>query len=266
METKKGRVVVITGSSSGIGLATAERLADEGYIVYGISRRHFESERFINLEGDVNDESRMIELLSKIYSTQGRIDVLINNAGFGIAGAIADTQKENIEKIIATNLTAVISLSSLAIPFLKKSGGGNIINISSVGGIIPLPFQACYSATKSGVEIFSRALAGEVCDDKIKVTCLLLGDTKTGFTKARVIDEKEGSSYNKRMNKSVGKMAEDEQKGKSPNGVAQVISKILRKKHPPLRKTIGGMSKFEVFLTRVTSTRFVNYIVKKIYG
>lgn len=266
MKEKKSRVIVITGASSGIGLATAERLAGEGDIVYGISRNHFENQKFSSLVGDVNDEVRMKELLGEIYSKHKRIDVLINNAGFGIAGAIADTKKENVEKIVNTNLTAVISLSSLVIPYLKNSGGGNIVNISSVGGIIPLPFQACYSATKAGVEIFSRALAGEVKGDKIKVTCMLLGDTKTGFTQARVIDEVENSQYNDRMRKSVGKMANDEQHGKSPDSVAKAISKVLKKKHPPLRKTVGGVSKFEVFLTRITSTKFVNYIVKKIYG
>lgn len=266
MKEKKTKIIVVTGASSGIGLATAERLAGEGHIVYGISRKPFESEKFSSLIGDVNDEERMKSLLEEIYSKHERIDVLINNAGFGIAGAIADTKKENVEKIVSTNLTALISLSSLVIPYLRSSGGGNIINISSVGGIIPLPFQACYSATKAGVEVFSRALAGEVKGDNIKVTCMLLGDTKTGFTQARIVDEIKGSQYNDRMKKSVGKMAHDEQHGKSPDGVAKAISKILAKKHPPLRKTVGMMSKFEVFLTRITSTKFVNYIVKKIYG
>lgn len=266
MKEKKEKVIVLTGASSGIGRATAIRLANEGHKVYGISRGVCEEESFVSISGDVNDEGRMKEIFEEIYLREGRIDGLINNAGYGIAGAIADTKKENIEGIVSTNLTAVISLSGLIIPYLKKSGGGNIINISSVGGIIPLPFQACYSATKAGVEVFSRAFAGEVSGDNIKVTAVLPGDTKTGFTEARVIDEKENSQYSDRMKKSVGKMAKDEQRGKSPDSVAKVISKILRQKHPPLRKTVGALSKFEVFLTRVASTRFVNYIVKKIYG
>lgn len=266
MKRKEGKVIVITGASSGIGLATALRLKAEGHKVYGISRGIYNGDEFFCYSSDVNDEKSVVDIFEDIFQKEGRIDALINNAGFGIAGAIADTPKENIEKIVNTNLTAVISLSGRIIPYLKKSGGGNIINISSVGGIIPLPFQACYSATKAGVEIFSRALSGEVKGDNIKVTAVLPGDTKTGFTKARIIDQAEGSAYNKRMRKSVDKMANDEQHGKSPDTVAKVISKILKKKHPPLRKTVGAVSKFEVFLTRIVSTRFVNWIVKKIYG
>lgn len=266
MKEKKQKVIVITGASSGIGYATALKLTKEGHKVYGISRNDFQCEDFVNFQGDVNDEQRIKEIFCNIEAKEGRIDVLINNAGFGIAGAIADTKKENVERIVNTNLVAVISLCTLIIPHLKKSGGGNIINISSVGGIIPLPFQACYSATKSAVEVFSRALAGEVKEDNIKVTAILPGDTKTGFTQARIVDEKEKSTYNLRMKKSVGKMAKDEQNGKPPQSVARVISKVLRKKHPPLRKSVGGVSKLEVFLTRIVSTKFVNYLVRKIYG
>lgn len=266
MKEKTRKVIVITGASGGIGLATALRLSCEGHSVYGVSRNKFECEKFCSFIGDVNDENRMKEIFEEIFSKEGRIDVLINNAGYGIAGVIADTKKKNIEGIVNTNLTAVMSISSMVIPYLKKTGGGNIVNISSVGGIIPLPFQACYSATKAGVEIFSRAIANEVKDDNIKVTAILPGDTKTGFTEARIIDEVENSEYNKRMKKSIEKMAGDERNGKSPDSVARVISKILKRKNPPLRKTVGMVSKIEVFLTRITSTKFINYIVKKIYG
>lgn len=264
MENKK--VVIITGASSGIGKATALMLVKNGYKVYGISRGKSDCKEFVSYQGDVNDEEKMCQIFEEIFQNEGHIDVLINNAGFGIAGAIADTKKENIENIVNTNLTAVISLCSKIIPYLKKSGGGKIVNISSVGGIIPLPFQACYSATKAGVEVFSRALAGEVKQDNIKVTAILPGDTKTGFTKARIIDKADNSSYDKRVQKSVGKMAKDEQNGKSPDTVAKVILKVLKKKNPPLRKSVGAVSKLEVFLTRVTSTKFVNRIVRKIYG
>lgn len=266
MKRRKGKVIIITGASSGIGLATALRLAEDGNKVYGISRNEYSNDKFTCLVGDVNDESRMVSLFEEIEKREGRIDALVNNAGFGIAGAIADTKKENVEAIVNTNLTAVISLCGKIIPYLQRAGGGNIINISSVGGIIPLPFQACYSATKAGIEIFSRSLAGEVKQDNIKVTAILPGDTKTGFTKARIVDEKQDSSYNGRMKKSVGKMAHDEEHGKSPDTVARVIAKVLKRKHPPLRKTVGFTSKFEVFLTRIVSTKFVNFIVRKIYG
>lgn len=258
------KVAIVTGASSGIGLACAKRLCQMGFTVYGISRKPI-AEEFESFACNVNDSEGIKKIFDTIFEKEGQIDVLVNNAGFGIAGAIADTKLENISAIVDTNLTALIKLCSLIIPHLKASGGGKIINISSVAGIVPLPFQACYSATKAGVEIFSRALATEVRKDNIKVVAVLPGDTKTGFTSARIVDDKEGSAYSQRMKSSVGKMEKDEQHGKSPDYVAKVICKMIQKKNPPLRVSVGGLSKLEVFLARTFPSKFVNFIVRKIY-
>jgi len=261
MQTQK--VAIITGASSGIGLATAKKLTKEGWRVYGVSRRPSRA-NFESFSADVNDTQAMCDIFKTVYQREGRIDALINNAGFGIAGAIEETTTENIEAIVKTNLTSLINLSSKILPYLRKSKG-RLVNISSVGGIIPLPFQACYSATKAAVETFSRALATEVAPFGVKVTAILPGDTKTGFTKSRVLDEDPTSPYNKAMKSYVEKMAKDEQNGKSPDYVANVIFKVLSKKNPPLRKSIGMVSKFEIFLTRIVPTKFVNFVVRKIY-
>ena len=158
-----------------------------------------------------------------------------------------------------------MALSSLAIKYMKASGG-NIINISSVGGVIPLPVQAAYSATKAGVEIFSRALANEVRPYKIKVTTILPGDTKTGFTKSRIVDnDEQNPKYKDKISKSIKKVEKDEQQGKSPDSVGKVVLKIVKRKHPPLRKTIGFFYKCAVFLPRILPTKIVNFIVRKMY-
>ncbi len=259
------KIAIVTGASHGIGLATARMLVGDGWKVYNISRKKCELKNFESFEADVNDSKRVSEIFEEIFKKEGRIDAVVNNAGFGIAGAIEETKFENVDAIIKTNLSAVIKICSLAIPYLRQTKG-RIVNISSIGGIIPLPYQACYSATKSGVEIFSRALATEVKPFGIKVIAILPGDTKTDFTHARVIDSKENSSNFERMSKSINKMANDEQKGKSPDTVAKVVLKVLNKKHPPLRKSIGLLSKTEVFLTRLVSTKLLNFIVRKIYG
>lgn len=259
------KVAIITGASHGIGLATAIKLADAGWKIFNISRSKFSHDKFSSFQADVNDYRKITEIFEQVFKDEGRIDAVINNAGFGIAGAIEETKLENVDAIVSTNLSALIKICKLAIPYLKKSEG-RIINISSVAGIIPLPFQACYSATKAGVEVFSRALATEVKPFKIKVTAILPGDTKTDFTKARVIDSEEKSSNYDRMSKSINKMAKDEQNGKDPDSVAKVVLKVLNQKRPPLRKTIGFVSKLEIFLTRICSTKFVNFIVRKLYG
>lgn len=258
------KVVIITGASSGIGLETANFLLGKGCTVYGIAKNEYSPENFICYTCDVNDTARMGEIFKDIFEKEGRIDCLVNNAGFGIAGAIEDVKFENVDAIVSTNLSAVIKLSSLIIPYLKQSGGGKMINISSVGGIAPLPYQACYSATKAGVEIFSRALSDEVRPYNIKTTAILPGDLNTGFTKARVLDENK-NAVNERMRKSVKKIEKSENKGGSPIVVSKVIYKVLKKKNPPLRVSVGFMAKFETFLIRIFPTKFVRFVIRLLY-
>lgn len=263
----ENKVVVITGASSGIGYSIAKLLFSKGCKVYDISKTLVKHNEIVaGFECDVNNISQVDEILQKIFEKEGKINVFINNAGFGIAGAIEDTKYENIYNLVNTNLSAVISLSGRAIKYLKKSGGGNIINISSVGGVIPLPYQATYSATKAGVEIFSRALANEVRNFGIKVTAILPGDTKTNFTSARIIDtDADDVKYSESVVKSIKKVEKDEQTGKSPDSVAMAVLKVLRKKYPPLRKTVGFEYKLVVFLPRILSTKFMNKILHKLY-
>lgn len=261
----QGKIVVITGASRGIGLAIAQALSLEGAVVYDISRTivpHDEIKK--SYSADVNDYHKISQILEEIKSTEEKIDVFINNAGFGIAGAIEDAKKENIYKQVETNLSAVIALSGLAIKYLKETKG-RLVNISSVGGIIPLPYQSAYSATKAGVESFSRSLANEVRDYGIKVITILPGDTKTGFTSARVVDKPSDETLQKNVDKTLAKIEKDEQTGMSAESVAKVVVKALKKKRPPLRVTVGVVYKILVFLPRLVSTKVVNIIVGKLY-
>ena len=262
----KGKVAVITGASSGIGFSIAKYFDKNGIIVYDISRTvkaHDEIKAAYSC--NVNDTEKVNEILNEIFEKEKKIDIFVNNAGFGIAGTIEKAKPENIYAITNTNLAAVMALSGLAVKYLKASGGGNIINISSVGGVIPLPVQAAYSATKAGVEVFSRALANEVKPYKIKVTTILPGDTKTSFTSSRIIDNDGNTKEQEKIAKSIKKVEKDEQTGKSPDTVGRAAVKILKKKNPPLRKTIGFFYKCAVFLPRILSTKLVNYIVRKLY-
>ena len=257
------KVIIITGANSGIGLKTAIYLSKLDYIVYGTGRKDFIINDFNYIKADVNDEKKMNEVFKEIYLKEKRIDALINNAGIGIAGAIEDTSSANIENICNTNLIAIFKLSKLIIPYLKESKG-HLINISSVGGIIPLPYQSIYSATKAAVDVFSRALANELKPFKVHVCSILPGDTKTNFTSARVIDDNKNENTNS-MKKSVDKMAKDEQNGMDAIKVSKVIHKVLKSKKNILRVSIGFSSKLIVFLSRIFPLRFINYIVYKIY-
>lgn len=259
------KIAVITGATSGIGLACAKLLISKGYKVYGIARRQYSGTDFMCFSADVCDYAAIDGILKEIHTREGKIDVLVNNAGIGIAGAIEDASSDNIERIVGVNLTALCVLCSKTVPYMRGNAqngacGAKIINISSVGGIMPLPYQAMYSATKAGVEVFSRALANELKPYNIKVCAVLPGDTKTGFTEARLCE-----GTNARAIKSVEKMARDERRGKSPEAVARVVYKVARRKNPPLRASVGLASKLEVFLSRLLPVRLINYIINKMY-
>ena len=267
MKNQMDKVVVITGASGGIGYAIAKNLVSHGAKVYDLSRTVKEHKEITGAyQCNVNDTARADEILGEIFAKEGRINVFINNAGFGIAGAIENTKRDNIYAQVETNLSAVMALSSVAIKYLKQSGGGNIINTCSVGGIIPLPYQAAYSATKAGIDVFSRALANEVKSFGIKVTTVLPGDMKTNFTKQRIIDnDTNDEAYKKAVEKSIKKAEKEELNGDSPDKVGKVVYKILKRKNPPLRVTVGFVYKLIVFLPRVLPLKFVNWLVRKIY-
>ncbi len=257
--------IIITGASSGIGLVTARRLANEGHKVFGLSRRKLNDEPFTSIGCDITDYAEVTKVFKEIVDMIGNIDALINNAGIGISGAAEYATEEEIKKIFDVNLLSLINACKEVTPYLKKNGSGKIINISSVAAVIPIPFQAYYSASKAAVLSFSYALRLELTDFNIDVSAVLPGDTKTGFTNARIKNQS-GEDYNGRIERSVNKMEKDEQKGMPPQSVSKVIFKMLKKKHSPAVKTVGFGYKMITFLSKILPTRLMLFIVKKLYG
>ena len=257
--------IIITGASSGIGLVTARYLAGKGHKVFGLSRREVNDEPFTSISCDITDYAQVTKAFKEIVDMVGNIDALINNAGMGISGAAEYATEEDIKKVFDINLLALINASKEVTPYLKKNGSGKIINISSVAAIIPIPFQAYYSASKAAVLSFSYALRLELKNFNIDVSAVLPGDTKSGFTSARVKNQS-GEDYNGRIERSVNKMEKDEQKGMPPESVSKVIFKMLKKKHSPAVKTVGFGYKAIAFLSKILPTRLMLFIVKKLYG
>jgi len=258
------KVVIITGASSGIGLEMANLFASNGYKVYGLSRKEFKTNNFTHLVCDVCDTKRVEEVFSFIEEKEGHIDIVINNAGMGISGAVEFLNETDMQKIFNVNVFAVMNISKISLKYLRKTKG-KIINISSVASIFSIPFQSCYSATKSAIEKFSLALANEVKSQKIKVICVRPGDTKTGFTKNRVKTETTSEIYKDKVKNSVKKMEKDEQNGMNPIKVAKVVLKASKRKNPPLIKTVGFSYKFLSFLEKILPVKLVNFIVGKLY-
>ena len=167
--------------------------------------------------------------------------------------------------IFNINALSVIDICRLSVKYLRETEG-RIVNISSVAAPVAIPFQACYSATKSAVETFSKAFASEVKPFKIKVTCVRPGDTKTGFTDARIKNEKESKEYQNRVRNSVEKMEKDERNGVSPIKVSKVIYKVINRKRPPLTVAVGFSYKLICGLAKFLPEKLTNYLVSKLYG
>lgn len=258
-------VAIITGASSGIGLATARYLSQKGYKIYGISRTLVQNEPFESIVCDITNYDAFQQAVDYVLSKEGKIDALINNAGMGISGAIEYSPTDDIRKIFDVNILAMINACKCVAKPMRMQKSGRIINIGSVAGQIPIPFQTCYSATKSAVQMFSLAFGLEVKNFGIYVSCVMPGDTKTGFTASRVKSETD-EGYDDRITKSVAKMERDERAGKSPESVSGVIYRLLTSKNPPPCKTVGFTYKLIILLEKLLPTRLMLWVVKKLYG
>ena len=260
------KVIVVTGASSGIGLAISQYLCCKGHRVYGISRTKLHEKNVRSIQADVTNLDQLIKAYSDIYEVEGKIDVLINNAGMGISGSIEDTTYEDASYLMNVNFMGVFNSTKAMLPLMRKSGGGKILNMSSVASKLAIPFQAFYSSSKAAINTFSEALQNEVAPFNIQVSIIMPGDIKTGFTKNRKKNEFTNESYNGRVEKSVSIMEEDERNGMDPEYAAKVVDKLINKKRIPLYKTVGFKYKVFVLLQKLLPAKFANNIVGSIYA
>jgi short-subunit dehydrogenase len=274
-----GDTVLITGASSGVGKIIAQTLMENGYKVYGTSRKPIETSSQIirntkNGKGfiemitlDVRSDDSIKRAVEYVVKKEGKIDILINNAGFGIAGAIEDTSPEEAFEQFDTNFFGILRMCRNIIPIMRANKNGLIINISSVAGLISIPFQSMYSASKYALEAFSQALRIELKPFGINVVLIEPGDMKTGFTSNRKVVKaaNESSVYKEQFTRSLNTMIKDEMTSPSPGIVAKAVIKLLKMRKPPVRIVIGIKYKIIVFLKRLLPARFVEYVVSRIY-
>lgn len=257
------KVVVITGASSGIGLETA-KLFKESCKVYNLSRTSGGIEGIIHIPTDVSSEESVRRAFDIISENEGKVDLLINNAGMGISGALEFTETADAKRIFDVNFFGMFFCCKYALPLLRKTCG-RIINVSSAAAIFPIPFQGFYSATKSAVNSFTLCLKNELEMFGISVCAIMPGDVKTGFTKARVKNEKGEEIYRGAIKKSVGVMERDEINGMSPSDIARFIYKISKKRRIKPLYSIGFIYKLYSFLFKILPVGVVNRIVGMIY-
>lgn len=269
------KVIVITGASSGLGRTTAEYLASKGHIVFGTSRKttlptHLTLEEknssLIMIPMDITKEESITDAIAFIQKQVDHIDILINNAGWGISGPVEETSIEQAKSLFDTNFFGSLTLTQQILPIMRKQKQGLIINISSIGGVLGLPFQGLYSATKFAIEGLTESLRMEVAQFGINVVLIEPGDFKTGFTKNRKKIISSSSPYAEMEKRTTEIFEHDEQQGTDPIKLAHLIEKIMDKKHPKLRYRVGSFSqKLAASLKGVISDKIVQWILMKYY-
>lgn len=260
------KIAVLTGGTSGIGMQTALALKSAGYTVYELSRRAQGVEGLNHLVADVTDEAAVKKAVDEIVAREGKIDVLVNNAGFGISGAVEFTKTEDVKRLFDTNFFGMVNMNRAVVPVMREAGQGRIVNISSVAGQIPIPFQTYYSAAKAATNSYTMALANELRPYGVTVCAVQPGDIKTGFTKAREKTVDGDDVYGGRIGRSVSRMEHDEQTGMDPAVAGKFIANVAMKKKVSPIYTIGASYSFLTFLTRLMSWKTMNKIIGAIYA
>ena len=260
------KIAIVTGGSSGIGLETARALAAAGCRVFELSRRDFACEGVTHLSADVTDEATVRSVVEEVVMEAGRVDILVNCAGFGISGAVEFTELADAKRQMDVNFFGTVNATKAVLGHMRRAGSGRIVCVSSVAAPAAIPFQAFYSASKAAINDYACALANEVRPYGVSVCAVMPGDIRTGFTAARKKSAVGDEAYGGRISKSVAKMEHDEQNGMSPEAAGAYIAKIaLQKRVKPLY-AIGFSYKCVCFLCDALPCRFRNWMIGKLYA
>ena len=260
------KVAIVTGGSSGIGAQTAGFLSEAGVKVYEFSRRNMAGTGAMHKSVDVTDEPAVQKAVEEILQIEGRIDILVCCAGFGISGAIEFTELSAARKQLDVNFFGTVNCTRAVLAFMRKQGSGTVVLTSSVAGPVPIPFQAFYSASKAAINSFAMSLANEVRPYGISVCAVQPGDIASGFTDARAKSLEGDAQYGGRISRSVQVMEHDERTGMSPETAGKYIAGLaLRKKLKPLY-AIGFKYKFFCVLMKLLPCRLSNLMIGMIYA
>ena len=261
------KTVLITGCSSGIGQATAARLARGDWTVYATAR---EPETLATLEDagcramalDVTDEASMVAAVEAVTAESGRIDALVNNAGYSLSGASETLDIADVRRQFETNVFGLLRLTQLVLPTMRAQGEGRVVNLSSMGGKLVFPGGGAYHATKFAVEAFSDAMRFEVAGFGVKVIVVEPGLITTNFDQAAVasMDLNDTGPYAE-FNRTVASATQDvyrgpmKRMGGPPDAVAKVIEKALTARRPRTRYTVTPSATMSILSRRVMPDR-----------
>jgi len=263
------KVILITGISSGLGESIGRFLSAKGLKVYGICRSDFKPDYEANvIKADVIDTFSIKEAIKQIIEKEKKIDVVINNAGMGYGGPIECFTEEEAKNQFDINFFGTFRVCKEVISYMRENGYGLIINVGSIGGLIGLPYQGFYSATKFAIQGFSEALYQELKPFNVHVVVVNPGDFSTNFTSNRkVIQNVYDTPYRKQFMKTLSIIEKDEKNGLKPEVLAKRIYKIINTKNPKVKYNIASFEqKLAVFLKCLLPSRMFMKMISSHYG
>jgi len=245
------KVVLITGASSGVGQSTARLLSQNGYKVFGTSRNPASAEAIPTVEMlalDVQSDDSVAACVKTVANEAGRIDVLVNNAAYELAGALEEISIDEAKAQFETNFFGVVRMVKAVLPPMRQQKQGQIINISSLAGVSSIPFMGIYSASKFALEGYTKALRQEVSPFNIHVSLAEPGFLKTPMMNKRQVSTAQHKEYEPWRQRAFNAIRDHEHKAPGPELVAQTILRILASKTPRLRYVIGSQAKVLTWL------------------
>ena len=265
------KIALITGGTSGIGKAICTYLHEMGVVVYGTGRNVANNtqskEGYHLVQCDITKDVSVKEAIEFVFQKEGRIDVLVNNAGIGMAGAIEDSEIGEILNVFNTNVAGTLRTCKKVLPIMRNQKSGLIINVSSVGGLMGLPYRGIYSSSKSSVELISEAMSMEVMKFGVKVVLIEPGDFKTSINENRKVSHKTKESVYKEEFERIHQLINDEvNHGQNPRKIGKLVYKIMNTKNPRVRYNTGDFSsKLALVFKRILPTRIFEWLIMNHY-
>jgi NAD(P)-dependent dehydrogenase (short-subunit alcohol dehydrogenase family) len=263
------KVILITGASSGVGQSTARLLSQRGYKVFGTSRHPARAELIPGVEMlplDVRADDSVRACVEAITRRGDRLDVLINNAGYELAGALEETSLEEVRAQFETNFFGVVRMVNAVLPSMRGKKSGHIINVSSLSGLSPIPFLGIYSASKFALEGYTEALRHEVAPFHIRVSL-----TEAGFLRTPMMDNRQEAAtriaeYDPWRSRALDAVRAYEEKGPGPELVAETLVEIVSSRLPRLRYPVGPQAKSVARLRRLLPARMYLQGVRRTFS
>lgn len=268
MSKTKSGIALVTGASSGIGLATARALRRDGYRVFGTSRKPMPdtADGITMLVCDVTDDASVQSVVDEVLSRAGRIDLLVNNAGIGITGAAEESSIAQVRALFETNFHGVVRVTNAVLPIMRGQGNGRILNVGSGLGFIPAPYSAYYSATKHALEGYSESLDHEVREFGVRVAVIEPAATRTSFETSTVRSDTPLAAYDASRAKYLVAYERAMAVADTAENVAETIVLAAREKTPRLRYPSGKAARQVAFARRFLPRSLFDRILRSQFG